>query len=63
MRKAKVAGVHPVEADQPCHLIELMICNFDRDFKVDDLTQLDENVEKRLWQAAYDERVSRRAEP
>src|SRR5262249_17472648 len=56
MRKAKVVGVHPVEADQPCHLIELMICDSDRDFNVDDLTQPDENVRKGLWQAPYDER-------
>jgi hypothetical protein len=56
MSKAKVVGVHPVEADQPCHLIELVISAPDRDFNVDDITQLDEDVEKDLWQAAYDER-------
>jgi len=51
-----VVGVHPVEADQPCHLIELAISDPGREFNVDDLTQVDENVEKGLWQAAYDER-------
>jgi hypothetical protein len=55
MRNATVVGVHPVEADRPCHLIELTICDPDREFTVDDLTQVDENVEKDLWQAAYDE--------
>jgi hypothetical protein len=56
MRNAKVVGVHPVEADQPCHLIELTICDPDGEFNVDDLTQVDETVEKGLWQAACDER-------
>ena len=56
MRNAQVIGVYPVEADQPCHLIELTICDPDREFNVDHLTQVDENVEKGLWQAAYDER-------
>jgi hypothetical protein len=56
MRKAKVLGVHPVEADEPCHLVELMVCDSDRSFNVDDLTQLDESVERSLLQAAYDER-------
>jgi hypothetical protein len=56
MRKAKVVGVHSVEADQPCHLIELIICDPDRAFNVDDLTQPDEDVEESLWQVAYDER-------
>jgi len=56
MRNAQVIGVSPVEADQPCHLVELTICDPYREFNVDDLTQVDENVEKGLWQAAYDER-------
>ena len=56
MRKAQVVGVHPVEAEQPCHLIELVISDSDRAFNVEDLTQLDEDIEKGLWQAAYDER-------
>src|SRR5262245_56712474 len=56
MRSVRVVGVHPIEADQPCHLIELAVCDPDRDFNVDDLTQVDENVTKGLWQAAYDER-------
>jgi len=56
MRSAKVVGVHPVEADQPCHLIELTICDPDREFNVNDLTQVDENIERGLWQAASDER-------
>src|SRR5260370_18727664 len=56
MRNAKVVGVHPVEADQPCHLIELTVCDPDREFNVNDLTQVDENIERGLWQAAYDER-------
>jgi hypothetical protein len=44
MRNAKVVGVHQVEADQPCHLIELMICDPDGEFNVSDLTQVDKNI-------------------
>ena len=40
MRSVRVVGVHPIEADQPLHLIELAVCDFDRDFNVDDLTQV-----------------------
>ena len=56
MRNAKVVGVLSVEADQPCHLIELTICDPDGEFNVNDLTQVDENIERGRWQAAYDER-------
>ena len=56
MRNATVVGVYPVEADQPCHLIELTICDPDGEFSVNDLTQVDENIERGRWQAAYDER-------
>jgi hypothetical protein len=56
MREAQIVGVHPVEADQPCHLIELVIWDTARDFYVDQLTQIDELVEKGFWQTAYLER-------
>ena len=48
MRSVKVVGVHPIEADQPCHLIELVVRDPDRDFNVDDLTQVNENVRKKI---------------
>jgi hypothetical protein len=48
--------VHPVEADHVAILIELTICDPDGEFNVNDLTQVDENVERCRWQAAYDER-------
>lgn len=56
MRSAQVVGVHPIKAREPCHLIELAIRDPGGDFKVDDLTQIDENVGKDSWQVAYDER-------
>jgi hypothetical protein len=42
MRSAKVVGVHPVEADQRCHLIELTICDPNGEFNVNGLTRVDE---------------------
>lgn len=56
MRSVRVVGVHPIEADEPCHLIELAVCDPGREFNVDDLTQVDETIRKGLWQVAYDER-------
>jgi hypothetical protein len=56
MHSVKVIGVHPIEADEPCHLIELAICDPDHKFNVDDLTQAIENSRKDFWQVAYDEK-------
>ncbi|MBO0754683.1 MAG: hypothetical protein J2P54_02390 [Bradyrhizobiaceae bacterium] len=56
MRSVKVVGVHPIEADEPCHLIELAIWDPDREFNLDDLTQVDDKIRRGLWQVAYDER-------
>jgi len=56
MPSVEVVGVHPIEADEPCHLIEMAICDPDQKFSVDDLTQVIENFGKDFWQVAYDER-------
>ena len=45
MHNAKVVDVRPVEADQPCHLVELTICDSDPEFNMNDLAQVDENIE------------------
>jgi hypothetical protein len=55
MRSAEVVGVHPVGAEERCHLIEMTIFDPDREFNVNDLTQVNEKLERSYWQAAYDE--------
>jgi hypothetical protein len=53
MRSANVIGLHPAEADQPCHLVEMLVCDPERMFRVDDLVQAADGVERRYWQTAY----------
>jgi hypothetical protein len=55
--QAKVVGVHPVEGDQPVHLIELLVEGDVDDFDIGEVTQEAPGQPKMNWQAAYDERL------
>jgi hypothetical protein len=50
-----VIGVYPVEADEPCYLVEVLVRDPDAKFKLDDLTQA-ADADRAYWQAPYDER-------
>lgn len=53
----EVIGVHPIEADEPCHLVEVVIRESTGDVSFDEFTQADDSSSRSDWQVAYDERV------
>lgn len=55
--QAKIIGVHPVEAQEPVHLIELLIEGDVSDFDIGEVTQEVAGQPKSNWQVPYDERV------
>ena len=56
--RAKIAGVYPVEADEPVHLIEISIEGGAVDgFDFGEVTQEMADMPRMNWQAPYDERV------
>ena len=55
--QAKILGVHPVEADEPVHLVELLVEGNVDDFDIGEVTQEVSGQPKSNWQAPYDERV------
>ena len=56
-RRAKIAGVYPVEADGPVHLIELIVEGDVEGFDFGEVTQEESGTPKANWQVAYDEQV------
>jgi hypothetical protein len=55
--KAKIIGVHPIEADEPVHVIDLFVEGDTDDFDIGEVTQEVAGQPKSNWQAPYDERV------
>jgi len=55
--QAKIIGVHPVEADEPVYLIELLVEGNVDDFDIGEVTQEVAGQPKSNWQAPYDERI------
>ena len=55
--QARIIGVHPVEADEPVHLVELLVDGDADDFDIGEVTQEVAGQPKSNWQAPYDERV------
>jgi hypothetical protein len=54
---AKIIGVHPVEADEPVYLLELLVEGDVEDFDIGEVTQEVTGQPKANWQAPYDERL------
>jgi len=54
---AKITGVHPVEAEEPVHLIELLVEGDVGDFDIGNVTQEAVGQPKMNWQAPYDDRL------
>jgi hypothetical protein len=52
-----VLGVHPVEASEPCHLIEISVTDPVGRFHWNDVTQEYPDQPRSNWQTAYDEQV------
>ena len=56
--KLTVVGVHPVEAaDEPCHLIELLVEGADNGLNLGEATQEVKGKSRDDWQAPYDEQI------
>lgn len=60
--QAKILGVHPVEADEPVHLIELVVEGDAKDFDIGEVTQQVAGQPKANWQAPYDDRLLEESE-
>ena len=60
--QAKILGVHPVEADEPVHLIELLLEGDVEDFDIGEVTQEVAGQSKMNWQAPYDDRILEESE-
>jgi hypothetical protein len=60
--KAKVIGVHAIEADEPVHLIELLVEGDTDEFDIGEVTQETPGQPKSNWQVPYDERVLEESE-
>ena len=53
-----VVGVHPVEAaDEPCHLVELLVEGADDELDFREVTQEVKGQLRDNWQAPYDEQT------
>jgi hypothetical protein len=55
--KAKIAGVYPVAAAEPVHLIELVLQGDVEDFDFGEVTQELPDTPKMNWQVAYDDQM------
>ena len=53
----EVIGVYPIDAPEPCHLIEVLLSGDDNSFDWGEVTQEDPTQPKYNWQVAYDEQL------
>ena len=53
----EVIGVYPVEASEPCHLVELCVIDCDGPFDLGSFTQRMAGQPPSDWQAPYDEKL------
>jgi|ERR1019366_6754142 hypothetical protein len=55
--QAKIIGVHPVKANEPVHLIELLVESVVEDFDLGEATQEIAGQPKMNWQVPYNDRL------
>ncbi len=60
--QVKIVGVHPIEADEPVHLIELLVEGDIMEFDIDEVTQEVTDQPQRNWQAPYDHHLLEESE-
>ena len=60
--KLEIIGVHPIEADEPCYLIEIAVTDPDDRFDWNEVTQEDPAQPHDNWQVAWDEQLVAAAE-
>jgi hypothetical protein len=54
---ARIVGVHPIEAPEPCHLCELVVEGEAQEFDFGEFTQPLTGRDRSYWQMPYDERL------
>ena len=54
---ARVVGVHPIQAPEPCHLCEVVIEGEQPQFDFSQFTQPLADRDRSYWQVPYDERL------
>lgn len=52
---AEAVGVHPVEAPEPCHLVEIAVEGVESPFDMGDVTQPVDGRPRSEWQVPWDE--------
>jgi len=57
MQVARIIGVYPVDAPEPCHLCELEVPAGTPEIDFSDITQPVAGQERSNWQVPYDERL------
>jgi hypothetical protein len=55
--KLTITGIHAVSAEEPCHLVEILVTGLEKKFDVGEVTQEVVGQPRSNWQAPYDERV------
>jgi hypothetical protein len=60
--QATIIGIHPVEADEPVHLIELLVEGDVDGFDIGEVTQETVGQPKMNWQVPYDDRLREESE-
>ena len=55
--RARIVGVHPVKADEPVHLLELLVEGDVQELNIGDVTQEVTGQPRADWQVPYDERL------
>jgi hypothetical protein len=55
--KLTILGVHPVAADEPCHIVEILLEGTNDEFDFGDVTQEIADQPRANWQVAYDEQL------
>jgi len=54
---ARIVGVHPIEAPEPCHLCELVVEGEVHEFDFGEFTQALAGRDRSYWQVPYDEKL------
>lgn len=55
--KVEIIGVYPIEAPEPCHLVEVLIRELDGEIKMEQFSQDVLGQPSSNWQVPYDERI------
>ena len=55
--RVEIIGVHPIQAAEPCHLVELWVRGSEAEFNVGKFTQVEPGQPQANWQVPYGEKI------